>query len=185
MTGNVLDLVCDRRPSAVGTLLVVSDRDGCLRALDFHDYEARMERLLRIHYGEGRYRLHGGASPRALGDRIDAFFDGRLNAIDAIEVRTGGTEFQRRVWAALRRIPAGTTTTYGKLAGIVGAPSACRAVGLANGSNPVVIVVPCHRVVGADGTLTGYGGGIARKRSLLDHERKWSGGEAGRQGALL
>ncbi len=185
MREEVLDLVLERRPSSLGTLLVVSDRDGCLRALDFHDYESRMERLLRIHYGEGRYRLRAGDTPRALAERIDAFFDGRLTAIDAIEVRTGGTEFQRRVWAALRRIPAGATTTYGRLASIVGAPRACRAVGLANGSNPVVIVIPCHRVVGADGTLTGYGGGIERKRSLLAHERKWSATDASRQGELL
>jgi methylated-DNA-[protein]-cysteine S-methyltransferase len=89
-------------------------------------------------------------------------------------VRTGGTDFQRRVWAALRHIPAGTTTTYGGLARVIGQPSASRAVGLANGANPIAIVVPCHRVIGADGTLTGYGGGIERKRFLLAHERRWA-----------
>jgi methylated-DNA-[protein]-cysteine S-methyltransferase len=97
-----------------------------------------------------------------------------VRAIDAVDVRTGGTDFQRRVWAALRRIPAGTTTSYGRLAAAIGSPSACRAVGLANGANPIGIVVPCHRVIGADKTLTGYGGGIDRKRWLLDHELRWS-----------
>ena len=114
------------------------------------------------------------AGAGAVSAALEAFFAGRLQAIDAVAVHTGGTAFQRRVWAALRAIPAGTTTTYGRLAAALGQPTASRAVGLANGANPVVIVVPCHRVIGADGTLTGYGGGIERKRWLLDHERSWS-----------
>jgi methylated-DNA-[protein]-cysteine S-methyltransferase len=86
-----------------------------------------------------------------------------------------GTAFQRRVWAALRDIPYGQTISYGQLADQIGQPSASRAVGLANGKNPIGIIVPCHRVVGADGSLTGYGGGIERKRYLLDHEQRVSG----------
>ena len=81
-----------------------------------------------------------------------------------------GTPFQRAVWAALRRIPAGETLSYGQLAAQIGKPKAVRAVGLANGSNPVGVVVPCHRVIGADGSLTGYGGGLPRKLWLLEHE---------------
>jgi methylated-DNA-[protein]-cysteine S-methyltransferase len=104
---------------------------------------------------------------------LDAFFAGALRALDAIEVRTGGTDFHRCVWAALRRIPPGATTTYSQLALTIGKPGACRAVGLANGANPIGIVVPCHRVIGVDGRLTGYGGGIERKRWLLNHERQW------------
>ena len=95
---------------------------------------------------------------------------GRSEAIDSLPVKTGGTEFQRAVWAALRTIRTGTTTTYGRLAVRLGQPKAMRAVGMANGANPIGIIVPCHRVIGANATLTGYGGGIERKRWLLRHE---------------
>jgi methylated-DNA-[protein]-cysteine S-methyltransferase len=93
-----------------------------------------------------------------------------LTAIDSLPVKTGGTVFQRSVWAALRTIPTGKTTTYGRLAAGLSRPKAVRAVGMANGANPISIVVPCHRVIGADATLTGYGGGLERKRWLLQHE---------------
>jgi len=92
-----------------------------------------------------------------------------------LRVTLAGTAFQQRVWAALRAIPFGQTASYGELAGRIGQPSASRAVGLANGRNPVGIIVPCHRVVGADGSLTGYGGGMERKQYLLDHERRVNG----------
>ena len=100
------------------------------------------------------------------------YFDGELAAINELPVRTAGTPFQRDVWRALREIPHGTTVSYGKLAKQIGRPNAVRAVGLANGSNPIGVVVPCHRVIGSNGSLTGYGGGIERKRWLLDHENK-------------
>lgn len=162
----------DRVPSPIGPLLVVCDEAGRLCALEFQDHEARLQRLLRTRHGQkGARRLLAGRAPAGIRDALGAFFAGALHAVDAIEVRTDGTEFQRRVWAALRRIPAGTTTTYGRLARTIGRPRACRAVGHANGANPVAIVVPCHRLIGADGTLTGYGGGIERKRWLLEHER--------------
>jgi methylated-DNA-[protein]-cysteine S-methyltransferase len=93
-----------------------------------------------------------------------------LAAIDGILVETGGTAFQRSVWAALRNIPVGLKLGYGALASRLKCPKAVRAVGLANGANPVEIVVPCHRIIGSDGTLTGYGGGVHRKRWLLNHE---------------
>jgi methylated-DNA-[protein]-cysteine S-methyltransferase len=152
----------------IGTLLLVSDDDGNVRALDFGDYEARMLQLLTTHYGDAT--LTPGAAPAAVRRALEAYFGGDLTAIDDIPVATGGTPFQRTVWAALRRIPAGTTTSYGALAATIGRPSAMRAVGLANGSNPVSVIVPCHRVIGADNSLTGYGGGLARKRWLLEHE---------------
>jgi|WetSurMetagenome_2_1015567.scaffolds.fasta_scaffold681597_2 O-6-methylguanine DNA methyltransferase len=101
---------------------------------------------------------------------LDAFMSGDLHAIDSVAVETAGTPFQRRVWARLRRIQAGGTRSYGALARELGIPGGARAVGLANGSNPVAIVVPCHRVIAADGTLGGYGGGLDRKRWLLAHE---------------
>jgi len=101
---------------------------------------------------------------------LDAYWTGELREF-TVPVGLDGTAFQRRVWQALRTIPYGETWSYGKLAAEIGAPGASRAVGLANGRNPVGIVVPCHRVVGASGSLTGYGGGLERKRWLLDHER--------------
>ena len=122
-----------------------------------------------------------GPAPGTLGTRDDAvlpavreqlaaYFAGERTAFDVpLELR--GTAFQQRVWAALREIPYGETRTYGQLAAALGAPSASRAVGLANGRNPISIVVPCHRVVGASGSLTGYAGGVERKRALLDLER--------------
>jgi methylated-DNA-[protein]-cysteine S-methyltransferase len=159
----------DRIPSPVGMIALVWDEDHALRALDFDDYEERMQRLLRRHYGA--CTLTPAAAPSALRAALTAFFEGDCDAITRIAVRTNGTAFQRRVWEALRGIPAGRTTTYGELAARIGAPTASRAVGLANGSNPIAIVVPCHRVIGANGALTGYGGGLARKRWLLEHER--------------
>lgn len=103
-------------------------------------------------------------------DQLAAYFTGDLRDFD-LDMSTSGTPFQRRVWTALRDIPYGETVTYGELAAAVGQPTASRAVGLANGRNPLSIVVPCHRVVGANGSMTGYGGGIERKRWLLDFER--------------
>jgi methylated-DNA-[protein]-cysteine S-methyltransferase len=173
------NFVVDRVPSPLGTILLVCDGEGRLRALDFHDHEARMRLLLRRQYGDGRYTLAAGDAPSAVTTRLQAYLAGELHAIDTIAVRTGGTEFQRRVWAGLRRIPVGTTTTYSRLATVIGHPGACRAVGLANGANPVGIVIPCHRVIGADGTLTGYGGGMERKRWLLEHEQQWWSAAAG------
>ncbi|WP_425449912.1 methylated-DNA--[protein]-cysteine S-methyltransferase [Virgifigura deserti] len=162
-----MDLFIDRIPSPIGTILLVSDGEA-LRALDFEEYEPRMRLLLRRQYGD--YHLMPATNPGGLNNRIMDYLAGRFDALDAVPVRTGGTPFQREVWAALRAIPIGSTTTYGRLAAMLGKPAASRAVGLANGSNPVSIVVPCHRVIGADGTLTGYGGGLARKRWLLEHE---------------
>ena len=161
-------LTIDRLSSPIGTLLLVSDDDGRLRALDFDDYEDRMLRLLKTHYGDTT--LAPGQASAPARRALDAYFGGDLTAIDDVPVATGGTPFQHTVWAALCRIPAGTTTSYGALAATIGHPSAMRAVGLAVGSNPVAVIVPCHRVIGADLSLTGYGGGLPRKRWLLEHE---------------
>lgn len=105
---------------------------------------------------------------------MDRYFAGDVEAIDDIPVQTSGTPFQRSVWKELRKIPSGAVVSYRKLAGKIARPTAVRAVGLANGSNPIGIVVPCHRVIGSDGSPTGYGGGLERKRWLLEHERKHS-----------
>lgn len=158
----------DRIASPVGEVLLVVDGEGAVRALDFADYEARMLRLLQRHYGP--VALTPGRAPEAVRAALDAYFGGDARALDGLAVKTGGTEFQRTVWAALRAIPAGETRSYGQLAAAIGKPAAVRAVGLANGANPVGVIVPCHRVVGANGTLTGYAGGLERKRWLLAHE---------------
>jgi methylated-DNA-[protein]-cysteine S-methyltransferase len=162
----------DRRHSPIGAILTVSDDEGHLRALDFADFEARMHRLLYRHYGTAR--LGRGAANEAIARCLAGYFDGQLEAIAEPVVKTGGTAFQRDVWATIRTIPAGVTMSYGELAGRLGRPEAHRAVGRANGANPVAIFVPCHRVIGADGALTGYAGGLSRKRWLLDHEWRHS-----------
>lgn len=162
------DLTLDRIEAPVGEMLVVTDADGAVRALDFADYEPRMMRLLARHWG--KVTLTPGRAPSAVRGAIAAYFSGDLTALDGLEVKTNGTAFQREVWAALRRIPVGTTVSYGQLAQAIGRPRAVRAVGLANGGNPVGVIVPCHRVIGANGTLTGYAGGVERKRALLQHE---------------
>jgi O-6-methylguanine DNA methyltransferase len=158
----------DRFASPIGSILLVTDDEGRLRVLDFDDHEDRMHRLMQRQYGE--CSLTPGRAPKTIRTALETYFDGDLRAIDSIEVATAGSPFQRQVWAALRDIPAGATESYGALAARLGMPKAMRAVGLANGSNPIGIVVPCHRVTGADGSLTGYGGGIERKRWLLRHE---------------
>ena len=106
----------------------------------------------------------------AVVEQLEAYFAGSRESF-TVELDLAGTDFQRSVWAGLLEIPYGETMSYGELARRVGRPGASRAVGLANGRNPVAIIVPCHRVIGANGTLTGYGGGIDRKVWLLDHER--------------
>jgi len=154
--------------SPIGTI-VLAVRDGTLTALVFE--EGWPDRRARLVKRFGDVDLRGAADPAGVSGRLAAYFAGDLGALDAIPVDPGGTPFQRRVWAALRTIPAGETVSYQTLARRIGAPTAVRAVGAANSDNPVGIVVPCHRVIGADGSLTGYAGGIERKRWLLTHER--------------
>jgi methylated-DNA-[protein]-cysteine S-methyltransferase len=168
---DVLRLLTDRIRTPIGELLIIADENGNLRASDWSDHEARMQRLLRLHYGEHGFRLEPNRNPNGLADAIGRYFAGDIHVIDGLLVETGGTPFQREVWRALRRIPCGTTVSYAELAERIHRPAAVRAVGLANGSNPVGVVIPCHRVIGSDGSLTGYGGGIERKRWLLEHEK--------------
>ncbi len=167
-----LALFLDEIETPIGTMPVVVDSDGNIRVADFHDYSERMHRLLARHYGaEGcGFTLNRAPLPAAIRAAIEGYFAGDLTAIDALPVATCGTDFQREVWAALRTIPAGTTMSYGALAAQIGRPAAVRAVGLANGANPIGVIVPCHRVIGANASLTGYGGGLHRKKWLLEHE---------------
>jgi O-6-methylguanine DNA methyltransferase len=151
----------------LGTLVLVTN-GAALCGLYFADHPKRTDRMLRKQYGDAVVRER----PERLGirERLEAYFAGDLHALDDVPTQTSGTAFQEAVWSALRMIPVGTTTSYGALANGLGNPGAMRAVGLANGSNPVAIVIPCHRVIGADGTLTGFGGGLDRKAWLLRHE---------------
>ncbi len=151
-----------------GTMLLLTDEAAQARALDWEDHAGRVQQLLRLQYGA--VRLEPRAAISRIRRAIEAYYDGVLAAIADLPAITAGTAFQREVWAALRRIPTGETTTYGRLADQLGRPKAMRAVGMANGSNPVSIIVPCHRVIGANASLTGYGSGLERKRWLLRHE---------------
>jgi O-6-methylguanine DNA methyltransferase len=170
-------LQLERWPSPAGILLLVTDDDGALRAMEFEENEPRMTRLL-LRYYPGHNR-HDGTAPDAVKQSLAAYFSGDINALDSVCTAAGGTAFQREVWTALRSIPPGTTISYGQLAAALGRKGASRAVGAANGANPIPIVVPCHRVIGADGSLTGFGSGLPRKQWLLDHERRFAAAVAG------
>ncbi|MFO1060658.1 MAG: methylated-DNA--[protein]-cysteine S-methyltransferase [Dongiaceae bacterium] len=160
----------DRLETPIGALLLVADGAGRLQAAEWADAAERLAPVLRRRFATSLDALQPAHDPAGLTGALAAYFAGDLGAIDDLPIGEGGTGFQRRVWAALRGIPAGTTATYGAIAARLGRPAATRAVGHANGANPVSVVVPCHRLVGADGSLTGYGGGLARKRWLLTHE---------------
>jgi methylated-DNA-[protein]-cysteine S-methyltransferase len=165
-------LFIDKVESPIGTILLIHDSEERLRALDFHDYEPRMRRLLRVQWGQDGcdFVIKNRPAPSVTRNALAGYFAGNLTMIDAVPVTTAGTSWQRDVWAGLREIRPGMTLSYGALARKLGHPNSVRAVGLANGANPIAIVVPCHRVIGTDGSLSGYGGGISRKRWLLTHE---------------
>jgi methylated-DNA-[protein]-cysteine S-methyltransferase len=170
MSAPTLTFTLTTLPSPLGGMLVVTDSEQRLRALNWEDRKDRMERELARIYGRKAVQLERGAAPAAIRRALERYFAGKLQAIDEIAVETGGTPFQSNVWRALRKIPAGTTLSYGRMAHRLKCPLAVRAVGFANGSNPISLVVPCHRLIGADGSLTGYGGGLERKQWLLAHE---------------
>jgi methylated-DNA-[protein]-cysteine S-methyltransferase len=169
-----LPLLIDRIKTPIGELGIVADEDGRLRAVEWTEHEYRMRESFRLHYGQDGYALKNARDPAGFNAVLRAYFDGELTAIDKLKVATGGTDFQKSVWKALRTIPCGETISYAALAERVGRPKAVRAVGHANGDNPISVVVPCHRVIGTNGSLTGYGGGIERKRWLLAHEKRSS-----------
>jgi methylated-DNA-[protein]-cysteine S-methyltransferase len=146
--------------SPLGTLLAVSDGRSLTR---LHMQDAR-----RPHAIAPSWRHDAGAFTD-LREQLEQYFAGARRRFD-LEMAPGGNPFEQRVWAALLDIPYGETMSYGALAQRIGAPGAARAVGLANGRNPIAVIIPCHRVIGATGALTGYGGGLERKRLLLDLE---------------
>ncbi|CAH1664319.1 MULTISPECIES: methylated-DNA--[protein]-cysteine S-methyltransferase [unclassified Chelatococcus] len=165
-------LLLDTVETPVGGFLLLSDSQGLLHAADFADCEARLLALLRRGRGAASPEMERGAVPAALKRRLADYFAGDIRAIDSIALAPRGTDFQSVVWAALRTVPPGSTLSYAGMAEAIGRPAAMRAVGHANGANPFCIIVPCHRLTGADGGLVGYSGGLARKRWLLDHERR-------------
>ena len=156
--------------SPVGPLTIVA-QDGAIVCLYM---DLQRHRPADDELGEPDPRGREAEPFKAAADQLDAYFAGELTTFD-LPLAPRGSGFQQRVWAALQQIPYGRTESYGELAERIGSPGAARAVGLANGKNPIGIVIPCHRVVGADGSLTGYGGGLDRKRQLLDLELAGSG----------
>ena len=160
----------ERLDTPTGRMLLLTDEQGLVHALDWEDHHDRTQRLLGRYYRHVTLTLREAGKESAAKRALLAYFSGRLDAIERLRVATSGSEFQNQVWTALRQIPTGNTLSYGALAKKIGRPAAVRAVGLANGSNPIAIIVPCHRVIGANASLTGYAGGLERKRWLLQHE---------------
>jgi len=160
-------MILEEMDSPIGGVLLVS-QGGVLCALDFAGYRARMEKLLARHHG--RVTLHAVAGTTDFARRLQDYFAGALRAVEGIRTAETGTPFEREVWTALRAIPPGEARTYAALAASIGRPRAVRAVGGANARNPIAIVQPCHRVIGAGEDLTGYAAGLERKRWLLEHE---------------
>ncbi len=157
----------DRIETPLGPMALVA-KDGVILVLEFADKGNRIERAFKGRMGD--VELQPASNPFGISDRIRAYFAGDLTAIENLLTDGGGTPFEQKVWAELKRIPCGTTVSYGHIARKLGDIQHSRAVGLANGKNPIAIVVPCHRVIGADGSMTGYGGGLHRKEWLLRHE---------------
>ena len=161
------ELLIDYIESPIGRIIIVVD-EGKMCALDFEGYEERMMKLLKRRYTNVEFKQTD--NPYGFSTRVKDYLAGDYKSLDAIPVSTGGTPFQQQVWNALREIPTGQTFTYSQLAEKIGNPKAVRAVGMTNSLNPIAIVLPCHRVVGANASLTGYAGGLERKDWLLRHE---------------
>ena len=163
-------------PSPIGQLTLAS-RDDRVCLLHFGEDDPVVRRTLQRWYPAESIEAH--PDPAGAATRLGQYFEGQLDAVDAIDVELNGTPFQKRVWQSLRTVRAGTTAAYAEIARAIAAPSAVRAVGAANGANPVAVIVPCHRIIGTNGSLTGYGGGLDRKRWLLEHEGLRADGLAG------
>ena len=157
--------------SPLGTVYLVTDETH-LYSLDFSGFEDRMHGLLKQRVGP--YELMSRTRPSAAHQALTAYFDGELGAFNGVLRSLKGTEFQMLVWKELGNIAPGTTRSYQWVARRLGKPRAARAVGSANGRNPIALAIPCHRVIGASGALGGYAGGVDKKSWLLSHERKWA-----------
>ncbi|HYB12132.1 MAG TPA: methylated-DNA--[protein]-cysteine S-methyltransferase [Myxococcota bacterium] len=168
--GEDLSFLFDKMETPLGPAILVADEKGALR-MYFWEGPAKPWREA-FHRRYGSARLRSCADPFGHATALTRYFEGETAALDTISVAFSGTPFQTKVWHALRTIAPGTTMSYGALARRIEEPRAVRAVGVANRSNPLAVVVPCHRVIGSDGSLTGYGGGLSRKRWLLEHETR-------------
>ena len=156
-----------RIDTPIGPLTVAArDEHVCLLYFDADERSARAA-LAKWHPDE---RVHSVKDPGGAAAILGRYFDGDIHALDGIQVELNGSEFQKRVWCALRRVKAGQTASYSAIARQIGSVASVRAVGAANGANPIAVIVPCHRIIGANGSLTGYGGGLRRKEWLLRHE---------------
>ena len=162
----------DTLPTPLGNAILIANENGALCLHCWEDSAATWRQL--FHRRHGNAELVARRDPFGHAAALERYFGGAITALDTIPVAFTGTPFQKKVWNALRTITPGTTLSYGALARRIGEPTAVRAVGLANGSNPIGVVVPCHRVIGSNGSLTGYGGGLPRKRWLLEHEARHS-----------
>lgn len=157
----------DKLATPIGDMVIIA-HDGVLLLLEFDDAKERYMRDMRARYGDIALTPHD--NPFGFTAIMHRYFAGDIQAIDGLKTDGGGTAFENQVWALLKQIPVGTTRSYGDLARALGDINLSRAVGTANGKNPIAIVVPCHRVIGADGSMTGYAGGLTRKEWLLRHE---------------
>jgi methylated-DNA-[protein]-cysteine S-methyltransferase len=153
--------------SPIGALTIAA-RGSRVCLLHFGGDQPGARASLQRWYGDEPIELH--PDPAGAVSAMQAYFGGAMQALDGVDVEMNGTPFQKRVWDALRAVRCGTTTSYAAIAAAIGSPAAVRAVGAANGANPVAVIVPCHRIIGTSGSLTGYGGGLERKRWLLEHE---------------
>jgi methylated-DNA-[protein]-cysteine S-methyltransferase len=160
-------LIVERLATPIGPVLITHDGKVICNT-EFEDSEDRRAAELAQHFPGATFSRAKQRS--AFADALKRYFEGEVRAIDKLPIAAIGTPFQQRAWAELRKIPPGQTRGYGEQARILGAPTAARAVGRANGQNPNAIIVPCHRLRGADGKLVHYGGGLERKRWLIDHE---------------
>lgn len=163
-----MNLIFDTFETPLGEMTAVFS-DDTLVLLDFSDTLDRIEKLLNRRYPD--YQKTIRENPCNIRGHVQAYFQGNRNAFKGVKIDTGGTPFQQSVWRALQKILHGKTLSYKQLAEKVDRPKAHRAVGAANGKNPIAILIPCHRVIGNDGSLTGYAGGVERKRKLLELER--------------
>lgn len=161
------DILSDRIDTPIGRMVLLA-RDGVLLLLEFEEASERFEREVKARFRD--VPLVPIEDPFGLSSRITAYYGGELSAIEGIETDGGGTGFETQVWRELLLIPCGSTVSYGHIARRLGDLNLSRAVGIANARNPIAVVVPCHRVIGSDGSLTGYGGGLPRKQWLLEHE---------------
>ena len=165
----------DRLETPIDGIVIVVDQNGVMRQLSFDKGAERWRGEFARRHPDAE--LLPRRNPSGHSATLMAYFEGDMAALDRIPVVFEGTLFQNKVWKALRKIPIGKTTSYGALAKKIGEPKAVRAVGLANGANPIAVVVPCHRVIGSNGSLTGFGGGLPRKKWLLEHEARHCGAQ--------